>query len=100
MTFATPTAAELDAWDHEAEDIELVQDISYLTRYGIVSYVAYLQHCEAEAAIYERCLVAGFADDPITRSAGFDGYEMAGLTRPIREKCAAQGCPICQDENA
>lgn len=87
------------ACEAEAEGIELAQDISYLTRYGICSYVTYLQHCEAEAAIYERCLVAGFADDPITRSASFDGYEMAELTRPIRERCAAQGCLLCQEEN-
>lgn len=87
--------AELDAY---LEAQELAEATAYILHYGIASYVARLRYEEAEVAAYDACLVAGFAEDPITRSASFDGYEMAGMVSPIRAKCAEAGCRLCQYE--
>ena len=83
--------AEAEAYDH-------AQDLAYVTAYGICSYLGYLRHCEREAEIHEACLVVGAVNDPITRSASFDAYELAGIVDPLRQRCAAQGCPRCQEE--
>lgn len=49
---------------------------------------------EQDAAL-ERCLVAQFHSDPITRAASLDEAETRPILRPLREQCAAKGCPFC-----
>lgn len=86
---------EMDAY-MEAQD--LAEGAAYIRHYGIASYVARLRYEEEMDKAYAACRVASFYDDPITRSASFDGYEMAGMTRPIREADARDGCVLCQQE--
>ena len=83
-------AAEIERIEQEQAE----RDVAWL---GIVGAVRYWQHEQREAAIHDACLVEQFADDPITRSASFDAFEMAGLTSPIRARCAGRGCPLCLD---
>lgn len=89
--------AEVDAYLEAQEEAEAV---AYLTHYGIVSYIARLRYEAEEEALAEACRVLAFYDDPITRSASFDGYEMAGLTGPIRRADAEAVCVLCQRELA
>jgi hypothetical protein len=50
---------------------------------------------QAEAEAEANCLVAAFHRDPITRSAGLDADEERPIVRAARERCAAAGCPRC-----
>jgi hypothetical protein len=89
--------AEIDAY-LEAQD--LAEATAYVRHYGIASYIARLRYEEEEAALYDACRVTSFQDDPITRSASFDSYELAGLTAPMVTADAAAGCLLCQRELA
>jgi hypothetical protein len=95
---AYPLTEEEAYWDRMMEEQAEEEARAYIRHYGTASYIARLRYEAEEEALYEACAVMAFADDPITRSASFDGYEMAGLSRPIREKDAAAGCILCQRE--
>ena len=84
----------------EIERDEQAQAERDVAAFGIVAAIRCWQHEQREAELVERCLVAGFVNDPITRSASFDGFEMEHAAAPIRERCASIGCSLCAAELA
>jgi hypothetical protein len=95
--FCPACEAEMDAY---LEEQELAEAGAYIRHYGLASYVARLRFEAEEEALYAACRAMAAMDDPITRSASFDAYEMAGIVGPIRRADAEAGCVLCQRELA
>jgi hypothetical protein len=85
----------LDAEEAAYEAMALAQDAAQVEAHGVAAFIAYLQAEEAHYQAQAACLVEGFHADPITRSASLDGEEKRPIVRALRERCAAQGCPLC-----
>ena len=96
----TPAREDAAMFEQEPPDgyyeaMFAAQDAALVEAHGVAAFMAYLRYEQEEAAAYEACLVQGFHDDPITRSASLDAEERRPIVRDLRARCAAQGCPLC-----